>query len=73
MGRSPVALELYTYRESELPCPTAWRRNESVPSPARRDNPVDWYPVGDEALRKAREEDKPILSASATRPATGAT
>ncbi|HLY24789.1 MAG TPA: thioredoxin domain-containing protein, partial [Aggregatilineales bacterium] len=24
-------------------------------------NPVDWYPWGDEALRKAREEDKPIL------------
>ncbi|MGX2040510.1 thioredoxin domain-containing protein [Methylocaldum sp. MU1018] len=25
------------------------------------DNPVDWYPWGDEALAKAREEDKPIL------------
>lgn len=24
-------------------------------------NPVDWYPWGDEALSKAREEDKPIL------------
>ncbi|MBW2491567.1 MAG: thioredoxin domain-containing protein [Deltaproteobacteria bacterium] len=24
-------------------------------------NPVDWYPWGDEALEKAREEDKPIL------------
>jgi uncharacterized protein YyaL (SSP411 family) len=24
-------------------------------------NPVDWYPWGDEAIRKAREEDKPIL------------
>ncbi|GAA4414531.1 thioredoxin domain-containing protein [Nibrella viscosa] len=24
-------------------------------------NPVDWYPWGDEALTKAREEDKPIL------------
>ena len=24
-------------------------------------NPVDWYPWGEEALRKAREEDKPIL------------
>jgi uncharacterized protein YyaL (SSP411 family) len=24
-------------------------------------NPVDWYPWGDEALQKAREEDKPIL------------
>jgi uncharacterized protein YyaL (SSP411 family) len=24
-------------------------------------NPVDWYPWGEEALRKARDEDKPIL------------
>lgn len=24
-------------------------------------NPVDWYPWGEEALQKAREEDKPIL------------
>jgi uncharacterized protein len=26
-----------------------------------RDNPVDWYPWGEEALEKAREENKPIL------------
>jgi uncharacterized protein len=25
------------------------------------DNPVDWYPWGDEALRRARAEDRPIL------------
>ncbi len=25
------------------------------------DNPVDWYPWGEEALRKARQEDRPIL------------
>ncbi|HYE37768.1 thioredoxin domain-containing protein [Methylocaldum sp.] len=25
------------------------------------DNPVDWYPWGDDALEKARREDKPIL------------
>jgi len=25
------------------------------------DNPVDWYPWGEEALRMAREQDKPIL------------
>ncbi len=24
-------------------------------------NPVDWYPWGDEAIKKARDEDKPIL------------
>jgi uncharacterized protein len=26
-----------------------------------RDNPVDWYPWGDEALARARDEDRPIL------------
>jgi hypothetical protein len=26
-----------------------------------KDNPVDWYPWGDEAFTKARDEDKPIL------------
>jgi uncharacterized protein len=26
-----------------------------------KDNPVDWYPWGDEALARARDEDKPIL------------
>lgn len=24
-------------------------------------NPVDWYPWGDEALQRAKDEDKPIL------------
>jgi uncharacterized protein YyaL (SSP411 family) len=26
-----------------------------------KDNPVDWYPWGDEALGRARDEDKPVL------------
>src|SRR4051812_14551246 len=26
-----------------------------------RDNPVDWLPWGDEALRRAREHDRPLL------------
>jgi uncharacterized protein YyaL (SSP411 family) len=26
-----------------------------------KDNPVDWYPWGEEALRKAKQEDKPLL------------
>src|SRR5690348_18447398 len=26
-----------------------------------KDNPVDWYPWGEEALERARREDKPIL------------
>ena len=25
------------------------------------ENPVNWYPWGEEALRRARQEDKPIL------------
>src|ERR1700744_6653689 len=25
------------------------------------ENPVDWYPWGDEALARAREEDRPLL------------
>ena len=25
------------------------------------DNPVDWYPWGDEAFERARAEDKPVL------------
>ncbi len=36
-------------------------------------NPVNWYPWGEEALQKAKQEDKPICSALATRPAIGAT
>ena len=26
-----------------------------------KDNPVDWYPWGEEALKRARDEDKPVL------------
>ena len=37
------------------------------------DNPVDWYPWGDEAFARARAEDRPVLCRSATRRATGAT
>ena len=38
-------------------------------------NPVDWYPWGDEAFEAAKEAraSRCLLSASATRPATGAT
>src|SRR3954453_18373629 len=34
------------------------------PSPyllQHKDNPVDWYPWGEEALGRAREDDRPIL------------
>ena len=37
------------------------------------DNPVDWYPWGEEALGRARAEDRRSSSRSATPPATGAT
>src|SRR4030065_697649 len=39
-------------------------RLSAEPSPyllQHADNPVDWYPWGEEALEKARLEDKPIL------------
>ena len=39
-------------------------RLANEPSPyllQHADNPVDWYPWGEEALEKARREDKPIL------------
>ena len=31
-----------------------------------KDNPVDWYPWGDEALARARDEDRPIMNESGT-------
>lgn len=37
-------------------------RNETSPYLLQHaHNPVDWYPWGEEALRRAKEEDKPIL------------
>lgn len=44
--------------------PTLKNRLASETSPylqQHADNPVDWYPWGEEALQKAREEDRPIL------------
>ena len=46
--------------------PTATKKNRlaSEKSPyllQHADNPVDWYPWGDEAFEKARKEDKPIF------------
>ena len=48
---------------------TAWQAravnrlaNETSPYLLQHaDNPVDWYPWGEEALGRAREEDRPIL------------
>jgi uncharacterized protein len=37
-------------------------KNETSPYLLQHaENPVDWYPWGDEALRRAKKEDKPIL------------
>src|ERR1044072_118214 len=41
--------------------PTRPAQEPSPSLPQHRDNPVDWYPWGPEALGRAREEDRPIL------------
>ena len=41
--------------------PTASPHETSPYLLQHKDNPVDWYPWGDEALGRAREEDRPIL------------
>ena len=47
-------------RSPELPEPPG-RRETSPYLLQHKDNPVDWYPWGDEAFARARAEDKPIL------------
>ena len=54
-------------------CPTASAGETSPYLLQHKDNPVDWYPWGEEALGRARAEDKPILLSIGYRPATGAT
>src|SRR6187397_964012 len=47
-----------------LPCRTMANRLASETSPyllQHAENPVDWYPWGDEAFARARAEDKPVL------------
>ena len=56
---------------SDTPTQQAIRENISTPTGSfietspyllqHAHNPVNWYPWGEEALRKAKEEDKPIL------------
>ncbi len=57
-----IALFLITF----FPCDTMARQNRLAyeQSPyllQHKDNPVDWYPWGEEAFARAREEDKPIF------------
>ena len=51
-------------RPMNLPVAVPQNRLGSTNSPyllAHADNPVNWYPWGDEASARARDEDKPIL------------
>src|SRR5437763_12692233 len=43
------------------PMPNALADETSPYLLQHRDNPVDWLPWGEDALRRAREEDKPLL------------
>jgi uncharacterized protein len=44
-----------------IPVPNRLANESSPYLQQHKDNPVDWYPWGDEALAKARAEDKPIF------------
>ena len=44
-----------------LACPTASPTKPAPTCSSTPDNPVDWHPWGEEALRLAREQNKPIL------------
>src|SRR6266536_3129874 len=47
-----------------LPCGVMTNRLAAETSPyllQHSENPVDWYPWGEEALARARDEDKPLI------------
>src|SRR5258708_36124962 len=48
-------------RTGALAMPNRLARETSPYLQQHADNPVEWFPWGDEALRLAREQDKPIL------------
>ena len=57
-------MEIPAGDRSALPSRSLMNRLASETSPyllQHADNPVDWYPWGDEAFERARAEDKPIL------------
>ena len=63
-------------REEKCAIGTGMNRLAETTSPyllQHAENPVDWYPWGDEAFARAREEDSRSWSPSATARATGAT
>src|SRR6478609_8012340 len=71
--RTAVSLRVYHNRAMQAFTPTqhsalwGWHvanrlANETSPYLLQhKDNPVDWYPWGEEALTRARAEDRPIL------------
>lgn len=66
LGIVLIVFSLYTYDTSALEkeSPTKMNRLKDEKSPyllQHADNPVDWYPWGDEAFEKAKKEDKPIF------------
>lgn len=57
-----MTLESHDKSEEALPRHTNRLTHETSPYLLQHaHNPVDWYPWGDEALRRAREESRPIL------------
>lgn len=59
-----IVLANCTQRKEELQGENAFNRLQFASSPYLKehaDNPVDWYEWGDEALEKAKKENKPLL------------
>ena len=48
-------------QERHFECPNRLVNETSPYLLQHAENPVDWYPWGDEALSRARDEDRPIL------------
>ena len=55
-GRGMAPLDMLA-----VPCPTAWPRESSPYLLQHANNPVDWFPWGEEAFARAGAEDKPIF------------
>jgi len=56
-----LALFFFWACESQNPMQNRLANSSSPYLQQHADNPVDWYPWGEAALQKAREEDKPII------------
>ena len=60
-GSDPICLAPFLWPHLSLLDMNALKNETSPYLLQHADNPVDWYPWGDEALELARREDKPIL------------